>query len=252
MKKNLVYYCVGEEKEYVEMLKFSIFTLKNKNLELDILVITNDKSLEEKNKIKDVYFFHVNDDNPKKLKTKIFQYPNLDEYSKIIYLDCDTVINTFMDQLFNSMVDKNKLYVPIEHFTFESHNLPHFGIEKYTEDDINFFMNNNVYPFNSGTFGFFNTNEMKENFENVNLLINQNYGKSKYIDQPYFNLFFNNKLSTIYSVFETNKNYFFIDSCNTLVNYLDNFDGIYHFYSYCSSISDKLKTMIIFYFINKK
>lgn len=252
MSKNLVYYCVGKENIYIEMLRFSIFTLKNINTDLDVLIITNYEKLQIDLKIDGVDFFYVDEETPKKLKTRIFEYPNLSNYLKIIYLDCDIVVNTLMYRLFDRMVDDEKIYVPVEHFEIESHNLPQFGLENYTDEEINFFRENGAYPFNSGTIGFFNTNEMKKNFENLRLVIDQNYGKSKYVDQPSMNMYFNNRLLANYTVFETNKNYFYMDWNDQSVDYLDEFDGIYHFYSYSPSKSDKLKTMIVFYFINEK
>lgn len=252
MKKNLVYYCVGKENVYFEMLKFSIFTLKNKNSEIDILIITNDENVQIENKIKNVEYFYVNEPNPKKLKTKIFQYPNLKKYSKIIYLDCDIVVNTLMYRLFDLIVDKNKLYVPAEQYTPESHNLEHFGLGNYTQEELDFFAEKEIYPFNSGTFGFFNNSLMKKRFEIVEKLIEENSKNSKFTDQPSMNMFFCQNLLTDYNVFKHGENYFFVDWNDDDIDYSELFDGIYHFYSYSGSIYNKLKKMIIFYFINKK
>lgn len=250
MNNNLVYYCVGRESDYLEMLKFSILTLKNINLDQDVLVITNDETLISDKFVSGVDVFYVKEDNPKKLKTKIFDYVNIENYSKIIYLDCDIVVNTIIYRIFESIIDEDKIYAPIEQYNFEAHNLSQFGFQDYTNNELEFFENNNIYPFNSGTFGFNNNLKMRENFKEIENLIESKSENKKYIDQPAFNFIFNKKNLVGYDTFKTNENYFFMEWNESTVNYVEKMDGIFHFYSYAPSIKEKIKSMIVFYFVN--
>lgn len=252
MGKNLIYYCIGKEKDYIEMLRFSIFTLKNTNINQDILIISNDENMDIEPFGSNVDLFYINEENPKKLKTKIFNYPKIKKYEKVIYLDSDVVIHTILYRLFELIVDKEKIYVPAEHFNFDSHNLPQFGFQNYTQEDITYFKYNEIYPFNSGTFGFILSEEIQKHLLQLDSVIDNRPKDSKYVDQPAFNYYFNKNKLTNYDVFRTKDNYFFMEWNDGTVSYTENLDGIYHFYSYATSLSEKIKTMIIFYFINLK
>ncbi len=94
MKKNLVYYSVGGHRDYSLMLKLSIQSIINNNSnDYDILIITDEK-------YKDDYLSDINHDiikycilqqteDPNHIafnRVKIFQYENIFDYDKTLYL----------------------------------------------------------------------------------------------------------------------------------------------------------------------
>lgn len=198
MKKNLVYYTVSIKDEYVEFLKKSIESIDLSNQEqIDILILT-DKKYFEKNlstfKRVNTTIFLI--DEPKNFdeacfsKLKIWDYPNINQYENILYLDSDILVNKNLSSVFEKCTDENKLYVVVEDYNIQNHNRIHFSLGTYKYEDLDFFQKNKIFTFNAGTFMFKNGFLMKKHFKNVSNLIEHHNGEY-FTDQSFMNYYFN-------------------------------------------------------------
>jgi hypothetical protein len=112
IEKHLVYYTIGGDIKFIESLELSI-----KSLRLfgeytgDILIITDNICYEQvKEKFKDCYILNINDYcihcEASINKLKIYQYENIKNYNKIIYLDLDILIQNDISIIFKAIKDK--------------------------------------------------------------------------------------------------------------------------------------------------
>jgi lipopolysaccharide biosynthesis glycosyltransferase len=113
-----------------------------------------------------------------KNKTLIYDYADVDEYDKILFLDCDVVAVDDIASVFDVCVDQNKLYtVKGENITFNQHRLLHHGFDVVKQSFIDEMTNARQYPFNAGQFMFRNSNIMREHFNNLNWFMQAWSGK---------------------------------------------------------------------------
>jgi len=123
-------------------------------------------------------------------KLKIFQYPNVDKYEKILYLDTDVLVNSDVNPLFNTEISSDKLYA------LEEGNIGHvfWGAQFFDLSKTS----SSTTAFSAGVFYFMNSVSMRKLFEDTNLHI-ANYltGGSvpTCLDQPFliYNSFITNK-----------------------------------------------------------
>ena len=229
MKKNLVYYSVGLNDSYAELLKLSVSKMDLYNKNQDILIIT-DKLFYKKNFIdyeRNNTYFHFTDyqtpDDVAFNRLKVFDY-NLTEYENILYIDVDLWINLDLTPIFNMCLDNNKLYAVVEDYRFTNHYRPPFSLGTYTEEDIDFFTKNNIHTFNSGLLMFKNTKNMKNHFQDV-LNLRTVFPDGQFTEQPYLNYYFNRHNLVDTNVIVPSKNYYYI----TDENYNDELDLSNHF-----------------------
>ena len=204
MKKTLIYSCVFFNEKYIQLIKLLLKSYKlfgNSNDNIDYLIICNP---EFKNKIQEI--FDKLNINGKiwclELKSKfeagysrlkIFDYPNINLYNKILYLDCDILITNSINNILGFHLE-NKLYVLQEGNT----NHTFWGRELF---DIN----PNCSAFTSGILLFNNNMIIKDLFSqillHINNHINSNLPIPMCLDQPFIvyyavknNLYNNQKL----------------------------------------------------------
>lgn len=111
--KNLVYYSVGYDKKYNDLLEISIFSLKT-HYDGDILIITdyeNSIILKQIPIFNDIKFMIINVSNEFDSiinRMKIYDFYNIFEYDNVLYLDCDTIIIYNLDSIFSKTLSNNK------------------------------------------------------------------------------------------------------------------------------------------------
>jgi hypothetical protein len=136
----------------------------------------------------------------------IFDYPNINNYEKLLYLDTDIIIKNDIKPIFDLEIDD--LLYAIESGTINS---PSFGSYFLDLDTIDI----NTTGMNSGTLLFKNSETMKSLFNRINQHITEytNEGKPPLycMDQPFINFhaikdkLYNNQLLNPYvSLFEDN------------------------------------------------
>ena len=132
MKSNLIYITLFHQQSYIQLLKLLITSIEEKgNVNhdtTDILILTSPllQPFVEK-KMHDVKLpiqYYLLDFNTlmeaSSARLYIFNYANIQQYKKILYLDTDILINSDLNVLFNLSIDSDKLYV-LEEGNIEGH-----------------------------------------------------------------------------------------------------------------------------------
>jgi hypothetical protein len=215
--KNLLYFCVFYNKDYFQLLSLLLKTMIfYSSLDtFDILVIT---SPEFQTEVKNICLnLNLNIQIMTCDFTTIFQaacarlfifdYPGLDGYEKILYLDTDIIIKGDLTKIFELPMEKDVLYA------LESGNIqsPSFGCQFF-----NFHQTDpSLSGMNSGTLLFKNSTVIRDLFERIRTHVNQ-YTQSGLdipycMDQPFINyhaikgkLYDNKLLNPHVSLFEGN------------------------------------------------
>jgi O-methyltransferase len=201
---NLIYSCVFFKSEYinlVELLLKSYVLYGNSNKDTDYLIICN-SDFEEKIK-KIIACLGINGFtwclNLRTIfeagysRLKIFEYPNINKYNKILYLDCDILVTNSLSNILDFIID-DKLY----------------ALEEGETTDVNwgtqfFSPNPNISAFTSGILLFNNCETIKILFNEILEHISNHLKEKKTIpvclDQPFIvyhaiskNLYNNKKL----------------------------------------------------------
>ena len=171
---NLVYYTVGGHSNNVEMLKYSIESLKLfGKYKDDILIISDDICI---NKVKEYFpdckILHINNQSigceASINKLRVYNYENIKNYNKIIFLDSDILVQNNIYEIFDNIKDK---------FIFSNEYAPQVGSIRKIIDDNGYGRHlfseyeyiqhdiKNKKSINGGFFGF--PIDMIEHFEKI-------------------------------------------------------------------------------------
>jgi len=169
-KRNLIYMCVFLRTEYLTMLKFLLQTIvKYTNLEgIDILIITSHEYRESIQKIANNFNIQLNimivegvmtgrDASISKLN--IFDYAQINEYGKILYLDTDILTQKDLSLIFKIPIENRAYFLGECTIGGKYHGSWFFD---YTLFD------SNIAGLNAGCFLFPNTPEIKSIFQICN------------------------------------------------------------------------------------
>ena len=181
--KNLIFSCIFFNQRYVELLNllFKSLNLYGNSNNIDYLVIcdTDFKDIVEQLFTKyniNGYTWCIN------LQTifdaccsrlKIFDYPYIQNYNKILYLDCDILVTNKIENVFNVLIE-NKIYTLKEGNT----NKHYWGKHLFGEN------NPNIDAFTSGILLFKNDNVIKNLF--FDIIEHINIELKKYNYEPLF------------------------------------------------------------------
>jgi lipopolysaccharide biosynthesis glycosyltransferase len=257
--KNLVYYCISGDKNYIDMgllsIQSMVYFLNRSELTrtgsgTDILIITQDSFKDEiKQRLTNLHLknngkfiirsMKDNDINPYALRLRVFDvFPEIHSYHKVLYLDSDTVVvNKNINHLFTEYLDPKHLHVFREPGVTEYNTM--FTIFPVPKDHQEYLFSRNKFPFNSGTLLFCPTQDMKNHFRNVNNLRKQ-YPVSHY-DQDYLNYYFNvQRLLTDNEILE--KYVYILDCLKTSIRTSPD-KPILHFYNHTGSAQFKIKAI---------
>lgn len=200
-KKNLLYYSVGGNKDYFNLLKLSIESIFQRvsKINFDVLFIAPESWIQDIESIKPenvVFKYHVVSDTDdgveiSKNKTKIFDFAEIGKYNKILFLDADILAARDVYHIFANSYEHEKLYVAVNKakVTFASHYSDYHGLKHLTKDQMDAMSENNQLPFNAGQFLFLNSNKMQKHFENVNWFMNAWPGPY-FFEQSFMNHYF--------------------------------------------------------------
>lgn len=176
--KNLIYYTIFFNKGYVELLDKSVSSILDKGVpNFDLLLITDEdtkrvielmpftKRISPKYLILDT---PVDGVEASQNKVRVFEYEGIDEYDKILFLDCDVVCLQDIKTIFNCDLEHDTLY------TARNSNLGvghlksfHHGFEFLDNSYIREMTIARQMPFNAGQFLFRNSDRMRIHFDNV-------------------------------------------------------------------------------------
>lgn len=169
MTKSLIYSCVFFNEKYVKLVELLLKSYKlfgNSSHDVDYLIICNPKF---QKKIEEI-FNNLNISGKIwciKLKTKfeagysrlkIFNYPNINLYNKILYLDCDILVTNSINKILDFQLE-NKLYALKE----DCHRK--FHCEMFTDKEYNLLDKTSI--FSSGILLFNNNIIIKDLFSQI-------------------------------------------------------------------------------------
>jgi hypothetical protein len=176
--KTLVYYTVYFNKGYIELFDLSVRSLlKNSTKPFDILVITDTETTElvaktEAAKLKDLKYFvtasPVDGVDASKKKVDIFEYQEIVEYSKVIFLDCDIVSKKSIDPLLDLEIKSEVLYTARnKNLGYHHFKTVHHGFRCVSDEFVEEMKMAEQLPFNAGQFMFKVSSTMLAHFKNV-------------------------------------------------------------------------------------
>lgn len=194
-KKNLIYLGVFFNKDYIELLKIFLITVKlfSSLDEIDFLIMTSDNFSPDIKKLsKDIgiplliKFFSFNSVHEASCaRLHIFEYEDIFSYDKVLYLDTDITVQGDLMNIFNEEIE-DKIYAmkegTIEH---EIHGGWWFDFSKIDKDTVA--MNGGILLFNA-------SESMKTVFDEINFHIKEIKDAGKPMpqcaDQPFVNYHF--------------------------------------------------------------
>lgn len=186
----------------------------------DLAIITDEPTLQSIKKLPELFSFsstsYVIVQENASLETALFRkfditkHPNYMDYEKILYLDCDIIVQDDIIKLFQAVkVKSNKLFVAQEGDLAEYY----WRINAMKNSNIQKMKSEGLQSFNSGTFLFKPTQTMRDHFENAKRF-GLTYMKTHtfFYDQPIFNYYFNKNRIAHISSFLTKKLQMFPDT----------------------------------------
>ena len=190
--KNLLYFCVFYNNNYFKLLNLLLTSLKfySKINSFDILILTNETMREEVKELSKKLKININIQTfdfktifqAACARLFIFDYPEIDNYEKILYIDTDIIIKKNISIIFDLEID-NLLYA-LEQGTINSLN---FGKQFFNFDKIN----PNTTGINSGTLLFKNCQEIRNLFSrmigHINAFADSKVTTPYTMDQPFIN-----------------------------------------------------------------
>jgi lipopolysaccharide biosynthesis glycosyltransferase len=161
---DLIYSCVFFQDKYIDLISLLLksYIVYGKS-NTKYLIITNESFVSKIQNIFDtlningtIWSLNLNSKfEAGYSRLKIFDYPEINNYNKILYLDCDVLIGNKVENILNLILE-DKLYGLKEGNT----NHLHWGAQ--------FFENNpNISGFTSGVLLFNNSPLMKNLFQNI-------------------------------------------------------------------------------------
>lgn len=226
--KSLIYYTVGYNSKYIDLIDLSLKTLNYYHPDEFDTILLCDESMYAtcKDRFKNINVISCkNSPTPEAAsmrKLDIFDY-NIMDYDKVLFIDSDILIHTKLDSVLNNITTTNKLYVCQETKNMSDHSLVFWSLLNYTNDDLAFFKENNIYVFNAGLFGFIPDKTMKIHFDNIRNMIKTYKGEFFY-EQSFMNVYFNKLNMLDYNAISFTTNYVMHPKYN--INYEGN---IVHF-----------------------
>lgn len=248
---NLIYYTLGNNLEYLNILNLNILTLEKyykNNFELLFIVDEQFKDSFKSNLVTKIpynIFFtetlSMRDSSINKLK--IYQYDKIEIYDKVIYCDCDILWCSDPNNVFE-LINNDKILVSNETHHYELMTNPYWSSNLLNEDEINKINNSKLQGFNGGFFAFSSKsikiieNIFKFYIDNINSI-------NECIEQPYINVYlFRNNLFDLNLTKLVNHNGYNIDKING--------ETVIHFAGGPGSYLFKMDKMKLFYEKNIK
>jgi len=189
---NLIYMGVFYNEKYIRLLELLFLSLRIYSRRYDVLVLTSDDFKEKIQALSSSVGVpcHIHCLPCSTIfeaacaRLHVFEWPGLEEYEKVLYLDTDIIIRRDLGKVFEYSLEK-KLY-GIASGTLES---PQFGGQFFEWSSCG--LDHTTSGVNSGTLLFLNCPEIRELFERINAHIRAHLAEGKKIptvmDQPFIN-----------------------------------------------------------------
>lgn len=195
--KYLVYYTHGYSNGYLDILKLSIKSLRSSlnGNEVDVVILSDEQFVNDCNQIENVTVISMpNSKSPEEAsmhKLHIFNaYNKIDEYDAVLFIDSDIIVLYNVCDILEKCIKSNCLYVFTETNKVDDNNCIFWSFNNYTEEQMNYFRKNEIYPFNAGFFAFKPDIHMRQHFNNIITNISTHIGPFFY-EQSFMNVYFN-------------------------------------------------------------
>lgn len=177
-EKNLIYYTVHGQ-NYVNILDKSLQSIAKTTIfqSFDVLIIcdSHTQSLIEGLSVCQLFnlSFHnvptcIDGVEASMNKLNIFDYKDIDEYKKIIFLDCDILAIKSVNDLFYHVTDNFVIYTVCNPDVNRGSLFTHYHGLNFNASSIHDkSILENIMPFNAGQFAFINNLRTREHFSNM-------------------------------------------------------------------------------------
>lgn len=232
--KNLVYTTIGFSKSYIQCIELFLTSILaySTPLTFDVLVICDEEMFNEVSDIaysifdddllRNKIFFLVAPDSVSAMKASmhklhVFDFPQLNTYENVTFIDIDVLcihdLNAFfenMNKCIESMKDVEKepdsiLFAHNERDDPSENRTVWWCMNDYTDEEMEFFKQKRILPFNAGMFAFRYSESMKKHFSNVLKMIDDS-PRVYFFEQAYMNAYFNRRHFVRYNLI-TKDNY---------------------------------------------
>ncbi len=199
MSRNLIYTCCFSQEGYVDIVKHFIDSVKpHMDDNTDLLVYTTSELKERLSGIDGVLFFEKNFyktmNQARISKVDIFDYPEINKYAKILYLDADSLVLAPIKPLFDAIVDDVVYAVGEGTILCEAE---YWGRSLFLRDNADTEDREGLGAF---ALGFKNIPEFKKLFIKIKqaFYLDMYQNKLRFYDQPFLNfyLILNNACNT--------------------------------------------------------
>lgn len=174
-KKCLIYFVVGGEPGYVELLRYCMQSVRNfpENDQYDLMVMCDAEYVKHVDSANipraDI---HITPHNKNGIwasmrKTEIFRYKRIAEYDRVLFLDSDIYVCAPLEPLFDMVALHDKLYTGQEGGYAHDQWFYSRGDRKYTPQEIAAFKAKGITTFNAGQFVFSVNDTMRDHFETI-------------------------------------------------------------------------------------
>jgi len=186
---NLIYFTLGYNENYLNLIDLCIESLYKNNYDGDFLFISEykDKILNKINFKKTPYFIFSKNENmfqSSANKFKIHEFNEIQKFEKIIFCDSDILFLKNPKELFDK-INENKVFMCKENHLM-SHEL--WGGNLLNNEEKENIAKNKIYGMNAGFFGF-NSN-IAHIFKDIEEYMYQNLNKGNCcLEQPYLNVY---------------------------------------------------------------
>ena len=200
--RNLVYFTINGDENYWKLLELCIESIISSGGDLsniDFLIISDSREvythLSKTFPEIPFYFLEVpttsNGVEASMNKLRIFDFPLIHHYDKILFLDCDIIFTRPIQEIFQEDIEDGKLYSMIHGGATRSlHQTKYHNLVKYSEKDLDRLEDHGIMPFNAGQFLMVSSRKMEQHFRNILHLVSI-WKREFFYEQSFMNLYFN-------------------------------------------------------------
>lgn len=188
--RNLIYTCCFHQEGYIDVVRHFISSLKSYlNANTDILVYTTSQFREQMSDIEGVQFFEKNFyktmNQARISKVDIFDYPEIDKYDKVLYLDADSLIIAPIEPIFDAIQDNVVYAVGEGNIMCEAE---YWGRSLFLRDNADAEDREGLGAY---ALGFKNLPEIKKLFIKIKqaFYLDMYQNKLRFYDQPFLNFY---------------------------------------------------------------
>ena len=206
--KNLLYYTIFKcSSAFIDILDLSLNSIHNTTPDknFDVLFVTDELTKTSLESLSVLQFFNtkfmvgenISDEVVASIqKLKIYEFSELNDYNKILFLDADTASIKNINTIFTQELSSNVLDVSI--LTGGNPMSSVHSLKWFDQSELQYILDTKIRPFNAGQYMFKNSLKMQKHFENVYWLYCV-WPSQFFYEQSFLNYYFNIVAKNSYS-----------------------------------------------------